>query len=276
MRLRVRHETVYHFDPPMRGVVQSHRLTPSLFEGQQIIDWTVSVEGAARGAAFRDGAGDWIETVSLLGPVERMVVEVLGEVETFDLAGVLRGHRESIPPIAYLRPTRATRADKALIELAGDAVAALGAAGALEKAHALSAAVSGAIRYTPGETEHGTTAAEALALGHGVCQDHAHALIACALSLDIPARYVIGYIFASEEMGLHEASHAWAELHVEGLGWVGFDPSNRCCPDERYIRLGSGADATEAAPIRGVTQGLGLERLDVKVTVDQAAQSQSQ
>jgi transglutaminase-like putative cysteine protease len=276
MRLRVRHETVSHFDPPMRGVVQSHRLTPSLFEGQQIIDWTVSVEGAARGAGFRDGAGDWIETVSLLGPVERMVVEVLGEVETFDLAGVLRGHRETIPPMAYLRPTRATRADKALIELASDAVAALGPGGALEKAHALSAAVSDAIRYTPGETEHGTTAAEALALGHGVCQDHAHALIACALSLDIPARYVIGYIFASEEMGLHEASHAWAELHLEGLGWVGFDPSNRCCPDERYIRLGSGADATEAAPIRGVAQGAGQERLDVKVTVDQAAQSQSQ
>jgi transglutaminase-like putative cysteine protease len=276
MRLRVRHETEYHFDPPMRGVVQSHRLTPSLFEGQQVIDWAVTVEGAARGAAFRDGAGDWIETFSLLGPVERMVVEVAGEVETFDLAGVLRGHRESIPPMAYLRPTRATRADMALIQLAGDAVAGLASAGTLEKAHALSAAVADAIRYTPGETEHGTTAAEALALGHGVCQDHAHALIACALSLDIPARYVIGYLFASEEMGIHEASHAWAELHVEGLGWVGFDPSNRCCPDERYIRLGSGADATEAAPIRGVAQGVGQERLDVKVTVDQASQSQSQ
>lgn len=276
MRLIVRHETVYHFDPPMRGVVQSHRLTPSLFDGQQVIDWQVTVEGAARGAGFRDGAGDWIETVSLLGPVAEMTVGVAGEVETVDLAGVLRGHRESIPPMAYLRPTRATRADMALIELAGDAVAGLAGAGALERAHALSKAVADAIAYTPGQTEHGTTAAEALALGHGVCQDHAHALIACALSLDIPARYVTGYLFASEEMGLHEASHAWAELHVEGLGWVGFDPSNRCCPDERYIRLGSGADATEAAPIRGVAQGLGHERLDVKVTVDQAAQSQSQ
>ena len=276
MRLRVLHETVYHFDPPMRGVVQSHRLTPSLFEGQQVIDWKVEVEGAARGAGFRDGAGDWIETVSLLGPVESMTVAVTGEVETFDLAGVLRGHRESIPPMAYLRPTRATRADMALIQLAADAVANLETEGTLAKAHALSAAVAEAIAYTPGETEHGTTAAEALALGHGVCQDHAHALIACALSLDIPARYVTGYLFASEETGLHEASHAWAELHVEGLGWVGFDVSNRCCPDDRYIRLGSGADATEAAPIRGVAQGLGREWLDVRVIVDQAAQSQSQ
>jgi transglutaminase-like putative cysteine protease len=276
MRLRVLHETVYLFEPPMRGVVQSHRLTPSLFEGQQVIDWAVTVDGAARGAGFRDGAGDWIETVSLLGPVESMTVAVTGEVETFDLAGVLRGHRESIPPMAYLRPARATRADRALTELAADTVAGLETEGTLAKAHALSAAVADAIRYTPGETEHGTTAAEALALGHGVCQDHAHALIACALSLDIPARYVTGYLFVSEEMGLHEASHAWAELHVEGLGWVGFDPSNRCCPDERYIRLGSGADAVDAAPIRGVAQGVGHERLDVKVTVDQAAQSQSQ
>jgi hypothetical protein len=122
----------------MRGVVQSHRLTPSLFDGQQVIDWQVTVEGAARGAGFRDGAGDWIETVSLLGPVAEMTVGVAGEVETLDLAGVLRGHRESIPPMAYLRPTRATRADMALIELAGDAVAGLAGAGALEKAHALS------------------------------------------------------------------------------------------------------------------------------------------
>jgi len=276
VRLKVRHETFYHFDPPMRGVVQSHRLTPSLFDGQQVIDWQVTVEGAARGAGFRDGAGDWIETVSLLGPVDRMAVMVAGEVETVDLSGVLRGHRESIPPTAYLRPTWATRADKALMELAGDAVADVESGGTLEKAHALSKAVADAITYTPGETEHGTTAAEALSLGHGVCQDHAHALIACALSLDIPARYVTGYLFASEETGLHEASHAWAELWVEGLGWVGFDVSNQVCPDDRYIRLGSGSDATEAAPIRGVAQGLGSERLDVQVSVDQVAQSQSQ
>ena len=276
MRLRVRHETVYHFDPPMRGVVQSHRLTPSLYEGQQVIDWSVDVDGAMRGAGFRDGAGDWIETVSLLGPVEQMAIVVRGEVETVDLSGVLRGHRESGPPMSYLRPTRATRADKALTELAADAVAGLDEAATLDRSHALMNAVADAIPYTPGETEHGTTAAEALALGHGVCQDHAHAMIACAMTLGVPGRYVTGYLFASEEEGAHEASHAWAELWVEGLGWVGFDPSNRSCPDDRYIRLGSGADATEAAPIRGVAQGVGREWLDVKVVVDQASQSQAQ
>jgi transglutaminase-like putative cysteine protease len=73
-------------------------------------------------------------------------------------------------------------------------------------------------------------AAEALALGEGVCQDHAHALIACARQRAIPARYVSGYLFATEDGTPHEAAHAWAELHVPGLGWVGFDPRTAPAP----------------------------------------------
>ena len=272
MRLRVDHETVYHFDPPMRGVVQSLRLHPTQCENQQVIDWAVHVEGAARGAAFRDGAGDWVETVMLLGPVDRVTVGVAGEVETTDKGGVLHGNRERVPPEAYLRPSRATTADRALEELARDTVSGLSPTAVLDRAHALSGAVSNAIAYTPGQTEHGTTAAEALALGRGVCQDHAHALIAAALVLEIPARYVTGYLFSTEEEGEHEASHAWAELRIPDLGWVGFDASNKTCPDERYIRLGSGADAAEAAPIRGVLDGNGAENLDVRVVVKQSQQ----
>jgi transglutaminase-like putative cysteine protease len=72
--------------------------------------------------------------------------------------------------------------------------------------------------------------------------------------------------------GPAEAAHAWAELHVQGLGWVGFDPANRCCPDARYIRLGSGLDARAAAPIRGIARGGGGESLDVAVAVAAAQQ----
>ena len=110
-----------------------------------------------------------------------------------------------------------------------------------------------------------TTAAEALALGKGVCQDMTHALIALAHAAAMPARYVTGYLLTDDEEG--EAAHAWAELHVDGLGWIGFDPANRCCPDDRYIRLGSGRDAREAAPIRGVSRGGAGEAMDVTVVV---------
>jgi transglutaminase-like putative cysteine protease len=268
MRLTVDHVTRYLYDQPVRSVVQSHRLTPSVFAGQTIIDWEVTVSEAVMGAMHRDGAGDVVQGWTIAGPVSAVEVRVRGTVETVDLSGVLRGHREVVAPDCYLRATAPTRADVALETLARS----VDVPDQVGLAHALSAVVADAIAYRPGVTHAHTTAAEALALGEGVCQDHAHALIACARVRDIPARYVSGYLFATEDGVPHEAAHAWAELFVRGLGWVGFDPANRCCPDERYIRLGSGFDAQDAAPIRGISRGGGKEEMDVTVAVQQAAQ----
>ncbi|MBN8630145.1 MAG: transglutaminase family protein [Rhodobacterales bacterium] len=268
MRLIVDHQTRYAYDAPVRSVVQSHRLTPSVFAGQKVLDWEVTVTGGTKGARHRDGAGDTIQGWTIAGPVTEIIVQVSGTVDTEDLAGVLRGHREVVAPDCYLRETTPTRIDVALGELAAKA----SGADSLGLAHALSDAVADAIAYRPGVTHAHTTAAEALALGEGVCQDHAHALIACARSRGIPARYVSGYLFAAEDGTPHEAAHAWAELHVQGLGWIGFDPANRSCPDARYIRLGSGFDAQDAAPIRGIARGTADEAMDVTVAVLQSAQ----
>jgi transglutaminase-like putative cysteine protease len=262
MLLMVDHVTRYVYDCPVRGVVQSHRVTPSRFDGQKVLDWKITLTDGLPGGTFRDGAGDLVQGWTVPGPVSEIEVRVTGRVETKDLAGVLRGHRELVMPDCYLNPTATTRADVAIIALAD---LATGAENPLSAAHTLSDAVAGAIAYRPGTTKAQTTAAEALALGMGVCQDHAHVLIAAARHAGIPARYVSGYLLVTDDAT--EAAHAWAELHVAGLGWVGFDPANECCPDDRYIRLGSGLDAQDAAPIRGISRGKGQESLDVTVAV---------
>ncbi len=228
----------------MRSAVQSHRLTPSAFEGQQTLDWEVTVTGGVAGGSFRNGAGDRVQAWTVAGPLQKITVSVRGTVETQDCAGLLGGHRESVPPEVYLRDTPAMAVDAALEALAR------GVAGhdRLDKAHAQ--VVAGAIAYRPGATHAHTTAAEALALAEGLCQDHAHALIACARVHGIPARYVSGHLLAAQDGTPHEAAHAWAELHVPGLGWVRFDPANRCCPDPRYIRLGLGGGAPEGLDVR--------------------------
>jgi transglutaminase-like putative cysteine protease len=271
MRLSVDHLTSYLYDRPVRLVVQSLRLMPSRHDGQHVIDWQIAVSGGTRGGAFTSGAGDRVEGWTIQGPVERIDIHVQGTVETEDHAGVLRGHREAIPPAAYLTETPATRADARLAALA----AATPGAG-LDLAHALAAAVTGAIAYRPGTTHAHTTAAEALAQGEGVCQDHAQALIALARLRGMPARYVSGYLGAAAGAPVHEAAHAWAELWIEGLGWGGFDPANACCPDARYVRLGSGRDARDAAPVRGIAQGGpgggAQERLQVQLAVTEAQQ----
>jgi transglutaminase-like putative cysteine protease len=264
MLLTVDHVTTYSYDRPVRGVVQSHRLTPSRYEGQEVLDWTVEVTEGVRGGAFRDGAGDWVEGWTVKGPLAQIEVRVSGRLRTTNLAGVLRGHREQVPPEAYLRHSPATRPDAGLLALAR---VAEGASDVLASAHALSLAVSDAVAYRPGTTHAHTTAAEALAQGEGVCQDHAQVLCALARARGIPARYVSGYLFATGDGLAHEAAHAWGELYVPGLGWVGFDPANRCCPDDRYIRLGSGLDAAEAAPIRGTARSRASESLAVQVAI---------
>lgn len=278
MKLQVSHKTVYRYDTPQQFVLQSHRLVPSEFEGQRTLEWKIDVPRGIRGSRFRDGAGDVTSCVRVRGPVEEVTISIQGVVETADLAGVLKGYREKVPPEAYLQSTRSTRVDLGITELAAGAVEGMEAAGPLDRAHALSNAVSEAITYAPGSTEAQTTASEALALGQGVCQDHTHVLLAAARVQGIPARYVAGYLFAEaaeegqDPLPSSEASHAWAEIFVEGLGWVGFDPANKCCPDSRYIRLCSGLDAYDAAPIRGIANGVGEETLDVSVAVQSVQQ----
>ena len=278
MRLTIAHKSLYRFDEPRKHILQSLRLFPSEFSGQTIIDWSVDVPGGVAGSEFRDGAGDLTRSVRVPGPVDRVEISVTGVVETVDLAGVLRGHREKVPPQAYMSSTRTTRVDVAIKELAVQAVEGLssGDKGTLSQAHALCDTVCETITYTPGATGAQTTAVEALAAGQGVCQDHAHVMIAAARSLGVPGRYVTGYVFAQDADAQErdvateaetEASHAWAELFIDGLGWVGFDAANGCCPDDRYIRICSGADAADAAPIRGLVAGQGDETLEVEVAV---------
>ncbi|MFV0411384.1 MAG: transglutaminase domain-containing protein [Paracoccus sp. (in: a-proteobacteria)] len=266
MRLKITHHTVYEYENPVNFGVQSMRLTPSAFQGQKVIDWKVDMGGAGEpGASFRDGAGDWIQLWSLRGPVKRVPVHIEGVVETTDLSGVLRNHREMIHPMVYLQSTPVTEPDAAIRELAAGPSDELSL---LDLAHALSSAVADAVAYRPGSTHGMTTAAEALALGGGVCQDHSHVLIAAARTRGLPARYVSGYLHADAEGNVHEAAHAWAEIHVHGLGWVGFDAANRTCPSEYYVRTCSGLDARDAAPIRGVTTMGGAENLEVTVAVE--------
>ncbi len=264
MRLRITHDTVYRYEGPIADLVQSLRLTPANSAAQKVLEWRIALVGGCFGTRLLDGGGDRVESWTLRGPVAEVVVAVRGLVDTSDTVGVLRGHRELVNPLVYLRDTPATTADEAIRALA-DAVEA---EGELALAHALSARVADAIGYQPGATHPATTAAEALAGGAGVCQDHAQVLIGAARHRGLPARYVQGYLAADASGAPHEAAHAWAELHIGGLGWVGFDPANRCCPDARYVRVGSGLDAQDAAPIRGVASGAAQGALAVDLRVE--------
>ena len=271
MRLTVRHATTYTYDPPAERCALRVRLFPPSFDSQRVKSWAVSVNGEPVQALLTTATADREAIWSCHGGGEEIAIVAEGEVETADSAGVVRGLRETVRPAVYLRTTPLTEADKKIEALA----AGVTGEAPLERMHSLFNAVADAVAYKPGATAAHTTAAQALKAGQGVCQDHAHVFISAARTLRVPARYVVGYLLAAEEK-LTE-THAWAEAYVPDIGWVGFDPANRLCPTDRYVRLGCGLDAADAAPIRGNVVGGPKERLSASVDISEMqVQTQNQ
>ena len=268
MIVTVRHLTHYTFDQTVRAVALSLRAFPVDTDSQSILDWNVKIDGATFGSQFTDGCGNVLQSASIFRSSDGYTVEITGRAETRDTAGILRGLKEKTAPQVWCRSTDLTASDAAIRKIAER----IKGSTPLDRAHDLATRIGEAIAYEPGMTEASTTAIEALKLGKGVCQDFAHILIAAARAAGMPARYVTGYLVSRDPDLPHEASHAWAELWVDGLGWVGFDAANHCCPDEYYLRMASGADAVDAAPIRGAYRGGTQPTMSVDVAVQQAAQ----
>jgi len=198
-----------------------------------------------------------------------LIIKADGTVVTTDKSGVVGQHGGWTPLWLYLRSTPLTKAGKSTRAIASSVKA--DDVDHVARLHALMHAIEADVRYETGQTGVLTTAEEAAAAGQGVCQDHTHIFVTCARLLGYPARYVSGYLMMNDRVQ-QDASHAWAEAYVEGLGWVGFDVSNAISPDERYVAVATGLDYNDAAPVSGLSFGGGGEGLEVSVQVQQQQQ----
>ena len=275
MRLRIAHSSVYRYDPPAAGVIQVLRLTPRNHEGQYVERWRIDVVPDARLAAHEDAFGNITHVLTADGPLEELRVEVDGDVEMQNTHGVVRGTVERFPPSLFLRDTALTQPDPAIRTFAAMIRDASGGV-LLAELHGLldrlfediagdSASGAGAAAASPAPVN----AIDAFARKRGAPKDLAHIFIGAAHSLGIPARYVGGYHRHADKRAGADKSHAWAEAYVPDLGWVGFDPSNGCCPTDAHVRIAIGLDSLGAAAMRGTRLGVGAETLAVAIKVDQ-------
>jgi len=272
-RHAIRHVTTYRYDAPVSYGLQQVRLIPKTRAGQEVIDWTTTITGGRVETAFDDQHANRVELVSIDPGAEEVTLTAEGEVEITNEDGVIGAHGGYMPLWMFLRPTDRTRRGPGILGLVRDL---RGDEEQLRQMHALSAAIHETVTYATGTSDVTMTAEEAVENGSGVCQDHAHIFVAGARLLDRPARYVSGYLRMNDRQE-QEATHAWAEAHIDGLGWVGFDISNAISPDTGYVRVATGLDYDDAAPIRGMRRGAGLEKMSVELRVAPgSSQSQSQ
>lgn len=271
MKLLVRHQTSYAYESGSSRAVMLLKLMPRSNGMQKVHEWQVFVNDQPVLNFAPNGYGDlealWIRHDRMA----QATIVATGIVETIDTAGVIAGLNEHFDPRIFLRETDLTQCPAELRAFAAAVVQ--GAETPLARLHALSSAVRDHIDYRAGVTGPDTRAAEAFALGAGVCQDHAQVFITAARCVGIPARYVTGYLLARGGDDLHE-THGWAEAYVPGLGWIGFDASNRVCVTEDYVRVAAGLDAHDAAPVRGSVMAAGTIWIDADVRIAQASEDE--
>lgn len=264
MRLKILHTTHYRFQEPVSFGLQQLRKTPKSSDTQSVLDWQTEVQGGRKELAFEDHHRNVTELIGLDRDTTEVIVTSRGEVELRSTSGIVGPHLGPSPLWLYRRQTPRTVAKtgvRALVRKVPDGAT-------LDQLHALSDLIHDAVAYEVGASETHWTAEEAIEAGRGVCQDHTHIFLSCAREMDIPARYVSGYLMLDDAV-VQDAMHAWAEAHVDGLGWVGFDVSNKISPDTRYVRVATGLDYADAAPVSGTRIGGTGESLEVRIDVAQ-------
>ncbi|WP_373087638.1 transglutaminase domain-containing protein [Sneathiella sp.] len=266
MRLKISHLTKYHYDEPVHYALQQIRQTPKSGVGQDVLDWETRVEGGNTEVEFHDQFGNEVLLVSLEPGRTDISIYCEGNIDTIDTHGMIGPNTGYAPLWFFRRSTPLTAAGPLTRKL----VKELGTDFDTEvtRMHRLSQLIAGNVDYQTGETHSETTVEEALATGKGVCQDHAQIFVSAVRLMGFSARYVSGYLMMDDRIE-QDATHAWAEAFIPDVGWVGFDVSNGISPDERYVRVATGLDYKDAAPISGMRIGSSGESMNVSLQVQQ-------
>lgn len=275
---QVLHRTTFDYASAVTDSVNVLHLEPRTFPFQKTLQSFIEVKPATRLRRFRDLFDNITHHFEIPAPHDRLEITSRLRVRNLrlELSDAARSQgfeayadpetRERIWP--YLQESRYVSSHAELwrqaIDLTRDIPSIYG------QGLAIMAWIHREFRYDTGATQVGTHLEEAFEHRHGVCQDFTHVMLGLCRAVGIPARYASGYLYNGPRDHLvgAQASHAWPEIHLPAVGWVGFDPTNDTLADERYIKVAVGRDYDDVAPVKGAYHGTGHCELSVRVEVE--------
>jgi len=276
MRITIRHQLSVTPPAGTANAVLHLLLTPGSGPTQAVEDWQVEMPEIDNAARFTDAYGNGVQLVNQARPDGPLVVTVTGTVVTTDRSGVLgRPGGEPVPAL-YKRTTPLTKASVTLYgKFRGSRESRIDVLHALMARVGETLGVDNAATPSPAPGDGGQSQSQSQSSGPRAADDAptasalVHLFIGGARALDIPARYVTGYV-AAEPDGDDDlvGFHAWAEAYDDALGWIGFDPLLQICPSDRHVRLAVGLDAVSATPLRLSPAGDGVETVAISVTAE--------
>jgi transglutaminase-like putative cysteine protease len=279
-RLRIRHETGFHYEGEVTASYNEARMLPVSADGQLVLYSNLEILPISSQHGYTDYWGTRVSSFEILSPHQELSLTATSLVEvrprehpehTLTWETLADEIESATEYVEQLGQTARTQPPDELVELARSLLAA--SASPCETALAICQEVGRRIEYMPGSTSVTTTAREAWEKKKGVCQDITHLAIGALRAVGIPARYVSGYLHPKPDAGIGETiageSHAWVEWFCGQ--WRGFDPTNLIDIGDRHVAVGRGRDYNDVPPLRGVYAGPYASRLFVKVEITREA-----
>jgi transglutaminase-like putative cysteine protease len=281
----IRHLTRFRYSRPISESIMETRMHPRSDSNQHCLTFSLSVSPRCRVFSYRDHLGNNVQHFDIPGEHTQLVViaesvveqQPLPEIPRFMAPDAWQALDELIEAGDYremLLPSAFAQESPALVDLASK-LGAVRRDDPLMLVHELNERLYEYFEYVPRSTRVDSPIDEAIVSGKGVCQDFAHTMIALLRHVRIPARYVSGYLYRSREdhdRSTPDATHAWVDVLLPHLGWVGFDPTNNLIAHHRHIRTAIGRDYADVPPTHGIFRGRTDSELYVAVHVEASEQ----
>ncbi len=282
MHYSIRHVTRFRYSAPIRESVMELRMQPRSEGPQALRSFQIATNPRAQLYAYTDHLGNAVYHFNVLREHEELRIDAQSVIEISPLRPIPEAcdtlewdrynsfnfsdeHFDLMEPSRFAQPSSTLSQFMVAHDLDkphGDPLSAL---------RGLNRKIYEAFDYQVGVTDVHSPIEDALSAKRGVCQDFAHIMIAVARSWHMPARYVSGYLHyrrSEKDRSREDATHAWVEVWLPTLGWIGFDPTNNLLATERHIRACVGRDYADVPPTRGTFKGDAETELGISVTVE--------
>ena len=276
-RFYIHHVTKYTYPEAVRDSANQIMLYPIKDENQEVQSQRLIISGEPKIETFRDYYGNEVgsfmnttphkelQIESHISVVTKPIIFPTDEIEVESQWENLLKIKNTVPFIDFLKqenfaalPEVKQIADSGFYNKVSVYVAV----------QQLNKYVFENFKYIKGITSIETTLDEIWKLRAGVCQDFAHILLVMLRLLNIPARYVSGYVCPHDNNQRGEgATHAWVEAYIPFYGWIGLDPTNNCIVDDSHVRLAIGRKFSDCSPVKGTYKGTAKQTLEVGVAV---------
>ncbi|MEO1002855.1 MAG: transglutaminase family protein [Cyanobacteria bacterium J06638_7] len=283
MRIEVEHRTSYHYSEPVRLGPHILRLRPRLQGGLRELDFSLRIEPRpSLQLEALDAAGNRVTRLWFEGQSESLEIVSRFVVQSDDPGPGLPSDPCHPAALPLLYPPEeaplvapygmAGSASAAVRDLAHQLLSQAGAE-PLAFLHALNHHLHHHIAPEIRELGEAHSPEITLRSGRGACRDQTLLFLAVARSQDLAGRFVSGYQDRSALETAERHLHAWPEVYLPGLGWLGFDPTRGIPAGAGHVAVAAARDPTGAMPVAGSFSGSASSRLSYAVRIDAAGEA---